>query len=266
MEEKTKPSEIARLENAYVYFNQSAVLEDVSISIKENSFIAVIGPNGGGKTTLLKVILGLVKPDKGTVTVFGKKPMEGKKEIGYLPQYKPINITFPISVYDVVLEGRYSGAFKRYTKEDKEAVEEALDTVEMLPYKNRQIGRLSGGQMQRVFLARALARKPKLLLLDEPTASMDPDTQTKFYKMLMNLKEKMAVLFVTHDVGAVSTYFEEIACLNRRLFYHGPGTEAWGKLEESYGCPVDFIQHTAHHKVLHEHKDHEHHEEEEKNV
>jgi zinc transport system ATP-binding protein len=254
MEKTIKSKEIARLENVYVYFNQSAVLEDVSLSIKEDSFLAIIGPNGGGKTTLLKVILGLVKPDSGNVTVFDNKPMEGKKEIGYLPQYRPINLNFPISVYDVVLGGRYSGAFKSYTKEDYHAVDEALETVEMMSYKNRQIGGLSGGQMQRVFLARALARKPKLLLLDEPTASMDPDTQTKFYKMLLRLKEKMAVLFVTHDVGAVSTYFEEIACLNRRLFYHGPGDEGWGKLEESYGCPVDFIQHVAHHKILHDHK------------
>jgi zinc transport system ATP-binding protein len=258
MEQKTNSLEIARLENVYLYFNQSAVLEDVNLSVKEDSFLAIIGPNGGGKTTLLKVILGLVKPDKGSVTVFGKKPMEGKKEIGYLPQYRPINLNFPISVYDVVLEGRYAGAFKPYKKEDYLAVDEALEIVEMLSYKNRQIGRLSGGQMQRIFLARAIARKPKLLLLDEPTASMDPDTQTKFYKMLLRLKEKMAVLFVTHDVGAVSTYFEQIACLNRRLFYHGPGDEAWGKLEESYGCPVDLIQHAAHHKILDDHRDHEH--------
>lgn len=250
---KEEKKEIVKLEGVDVNFNESKVLEDINLSIKEDTFLAVIGPNGGGKSTLLKVILGLITPDKGKVTVFGKKPSEARGEIGYLPQYKPIDLNFPISVYEAVLEGRYRGLFRKYTEEDRKAVEEALKTVEMLEYRSRQIGRLSGGQMQRVFLARAIVRQPRLLLLDEPTASIDPERQKMFYQMLQKLREKMAIVFVTHDIGAVSEHFKEIACLNRRLFYHGSDEDGIKKLSETYSCPIDLIGHGMPHRILRNH-------------
>ncbi len=245
--------EIISLKNLYVYFDNIVSLEDINLSIKQNTFLGIIGPNGGGKTTLLRVILGLIKPDRGEVRVFGKTPEEGRKFIGYLPQYTIFDHTFPLNVFEVVLMGRYRGIFKDYSKEDKAAVINALKTVGMFEFKDRQIGRLSGGQLQRVFIARAIVREPKLLLLDEPTASIDPEMQSAFYDLLLKLKEKMAVVLITHDVGAVSVYVDEIACLNRRLFYHGPKEEGLDKIEEMYRCPIDLIAHGVPHRVLRGH-------------
>ncbi|HEQ78143.1 MAG TPA: ABC transporter ATP-binding protein [Euryarchaeota archaeon] len=245
--------EIVSLKDLYVYFNNTVSLGDINLSIKQNTILGIIGPNGGGKTTLLRVILGLIKPDKGEIRVFGKTPEEGRKFIGYLPQYTIFDHSFPLNVFEVVLMGRYRGIFKDYSKEDKAAVINALKTVSMLEFKDRQIGRLSGGQLQRVFIARAIVREPKLLLLDEPTASIDPEMQSAFYDMLLKLKEKMAVVLITHDVGAVSVYVDEIACLNRRLFYHGPKEEGLEKIEEMYRCPIDLISHGVPHRVLRGH-------------
>ncbi|VUT27511.1 MAG: zinc ABC transporter ATP-binding protein [Candidatus Syntrophoarchaeum sp. GoM_oil] len=245
--------EIIGLKNIWVYYNEIPLLEDVTLSIKQTDFLAIIGPNGGGKTTLLKVILGLIEPDSGEVEVFGKNPKEGRKLIGYLPQYTRFDPNFPISVFDVVLMGRYKQKFKSYSKKDHEITLDALETVGMLEFKDRQIGRLSGGQIQRVFVARAIVREPKLLLLDEPTASIDPEMQKLFYELLSELKKRMAIVLVTHDISVVSTYIDEIACLNRRLFYHGKTEGGLGMLEEMYKCPIEVLAHGTPHRVLRTH-------------
>ncbi|WP_287586573.1 ABC transporter ATP-binding protein [Candidatus Borrarchaeum sp.] len=246
-------AEIVSLKNVSVYFNDVSVLEDITFSIKQNDFLAIIGPNGGGKTTLLKVILGLIKPNRGEVAVFGKTPEEGRKLIGYLPQYTSFDLKFPINVFNVVLMGRYNGIFKRYSKEDKEAVINALKIVEMLEFRDRQIGKLSGGQLQRVLLARALARERKLLVLDEPMTNIDPEMQQSFYELLVELKKEMTIVLVTHDIGVVSVYVDEIACLNRKLVYHGSKETALKKLEDLYKCPVELIAHGIPHRVLKRH-------------
>jgi zinc transport system ATP-binding protein len=246
--------EIVDINNVSLYLKGVPVLEDVTFSVQQNDFLAIIGPNGGGKTTLLKVILGLVKPDKGDVTVFGKSPKDERKFIGYVPQHTFFDLNFPINVFDVVLIGRYNGAFRHYSREDKEAVLNALKIVGMLEFRDRQIGRLSGGQIQRVFIARAIVREPKLLLLDEPMASIDPEMQKSFYKLLLEFKKKMAIVLVTHDIGVVSTHVEKIACLNRRLFYHGPVEEGLKKLEDVYECPIELIAHGIPHRVLKKHE------------
>ena len=247
---------LVRLDDVWVHQDGVPVLEAINLSIKSNDFLGIIGPNGGGKTTLLKVILGLIKPSRGKVSVMGQPPFKGRKFIGYISQSNLFDRDFPISVFDVVLMGRYSktGLFHRYSEEDKRTATEVLKTVEMLDCKDRQVGRLSGGEQQRVFIARALVPEPKLLLLDEPTASIDPDMQAEFYELLDRLKERMAIVLVSHDISAVSIYVSEIACLNRQLFYHGSKEVSAEELEKSYHCPIQLIAHgTVPHRVLKEH-------------
>ena len=245
---------IINLKNIFFYYNQFPVLENINFSIRQNDFLAIIGPNGGGKTTLLKIILGLLKPDRGKVKVFGKDPREGRKLIGYLPQYAYFDLSFPVNVFDLVIMGRYNGLFKRYSWEDRESVINALEIVGMFKYRKRHISMLSTGQLQRVLIARAIVRKPKLLLLDEPTAGLDPKMQKSVYELFQELSSRMAIVFVTHDIGAISVYVEKIACLNRKLFYHGPKEGSLGKLEEAYKCPVEILAHGIPHRVLGRHR------------
>ncbi len=241
------------LNNVSMKYNEQYVLQDINFSIEEKDFMAIIGPNGGGKSTLLKIILGILTPDNGDVKVFGREPKRARDLIGYLPQNLSFDRDFPINVYETVLTGRYHGLFKGYNKNDKEAVLRALKDVEMKDLMDRQISKLSGGQMQRVFIARAIVREPKLLLMDEPMASIDPEMQRSFYELMSQLKNKMAIVLVSHDVGAVSTHVDKIACLNRELFYHGPVENAADGLEEIYHCPIDLISHGIPHRVLREH-------------
>ncbi len=248
--------ELVRLENVWVHHDSVPALEAINLSIKANDFLGIIGPNGGGKTTLLKVILGLIKPSRGKVTVLGTSPERARKHIGYISQFNLFDHDFPISVFEVVLMGRYnkSGLLRRFSEEDRKAAIEVLKTVEMFDYKERQVGKLSGGEQQRVFIARALATNPKLLLLDEPTASIDPNMQAEFYELLDRLKESMAIVLVSHDISAVSIYVSEIACLNHQLFYHGSKEVSAEELEKSYHCPIQLIAHgTVPHRVLREH-------------
>ncbi len=248
--------EVVRLEDVWLHYDGAPILEGVSLSIEHGDFLGLIGPNGGGKTTLLKVILGLVKPSRGKVLVLGQTPERGRRFIGYVSQHNLFDRDFPISVWDVVLMGRYgrAGLLRRYSGEDRRTAQKTLQTVGMLDYKNRQIGKLSGGEQQRVFIARALVSEPRLLLLDEPTASVDPTMQTEFYELLEKLKEQMAIVLVSHDISAISIYVDKIACLNRQLFYHGSKEIGPEVLEATYKCPVQMIAHgTVPHRVLREH-------------
>jgi len=244
---------IVELSDVCVGVEGTTVLEDVSLEVSQDDYLAILGPNGGGKTTLLRVILGLVAPSSGEAEVFGRKPAEGRRHIGYLPQQARFDLSFPIRVRDVVLMGRYRRVLRGYSEEDHAASVAALDRVGMLPLADRQIGQLSGGQIQRVFLARAVARDPRLLLLDEPTASIDPETQQSFYGLLSEIRGQMAVVLVTHDVGVVSAHIDSVACLNRRLFYHGAREGALGVLDDVYKCPVELVAHGVPHRVLKTH-------------
>ncbi|MFC1846403.1 metal ABC transporter ATP-binding protein [Chloroflexota bacterium] len=237
---------LIELENVWVRYDGVPVLEDVTLYVGHNDFLGIIGPNGGGKTTLLKVILGLITPT----------PVNSRSHIGYVPQHNLFDRDFPISVCDVVMMGRYgkAGLIKRYTKEDKALALKALETVDMIDYRNRQIGKLSGGEQQRIFIARALVSEPKILLLDEPTASVDSTMQTEFYELLAKLKQNMAIVLVSHDISAISVYIDKIACLNRQLYYHGSKEVSVDVLEATYKCPVQMIAHgTIPHRVLKEH-------------
>ncbi|MGM0770443.1 MAG: metal ABC transporter ATP-binding protein [Halobacteriota archaeon] len=248
-------AEIIDLKGVWVKYDRLTVLEDVNLTVEEGDFLGIIGPNGGGKSTLLKVILGLIKPHKGEVRVLGKKPEKARRTIGYVPQYGPSNIDFPISVWQVVLMGRLGTKrmFSKYSKEDREATQEALEVVDMLDFRDRQIGELSGGQRQRVLIARSLVSDPKVLLLDEPVTGIDTRMQKEFYELLEKLKSKVTIIMVSHDLSAVSVLVDKIACLNGKLHYHGSKELVPEDIDESYGCPVELIAHGVPHRVLHKH-------------
>lgn len=247
--------EIVRLEDVWIYYDSIPVLEAVNLSIKQDDFLGIIGPNGGGKTTLLKAILGLLRPNRGRVVVLGNPPERMRKFTGYVPQYSLFDHDFPINVWGVVLMGRsrQRRMFKQYTKEDEGLATKVLEEVGMLDFKDRQIGKLSGGEQQRVFVARALVTEPKILLLDEPTASVDTPMQAGFYELLERLKQRMAIILVSHDIGAVSTHVDKIACLNHKLFYHSSKEISPEVLEAVYQCPIDLIAHGVPHRILREH-------------
>ncbi|MCK4234887.1 metal ABC transporter ATP-binding protein [candidate division WOR-3 bacterium] len=240
---------IVDFRNVFFSYNTIPVLENINFQLYRNDFLAIIGPNGGGKTTILKLMLGLLKFDKGSITIFGKSPLEARKSIGYLPQHFTSNFDFPINVLETVLMGRLGkrGIGKRYTQKDIEICLEVLQHIGMEQFKNTEIGKLSGGQRQRVFIARALATKPKLLLLDEPVSSIDMKWEQAFYKLLHELNKEIAIILVTHDISVISMYIDKIACINRKLFYHGSKKEGMHKISEMYEYPVQIISHETSH-------------------
>lgn len=248
-------NEVIEIEGVNVDYDGIQVLEDVDLVVREHDFLGIIGPNGGGKSTLLKVIMGLIKPSSGVVKVLGDTPRNSRRYLGYVPQYSLFDMDFPISVWEVVLTGRLknAGLLRKYGEDDKKAATKALEMVDMLKYKERQIGSLSGGQRQRVFIARALVSNPKLLLLDEPTKGIDPVMQNELYELLKKLNSKMAIIMVSHDISAVSIYVNKIACLNKKLHYHDSKEITAEDLEATYQCPVELIAHGVPHRVLKQH-------------
>ena len=241
-------------------YGSAAVIEDVELSLGEHGYLGVIGPNGGGKTTLLRAILGFVEPTQGSVEVFGRPPIAARHWIGYVPQFPEFDREFPISVRDVVLMGRRGrrGLHPWWKRSDREAAAEALASVGLADHLRDPIGELSGGQRQRVFIARALASKPRILILDEPTASVDSAAQEHVYDLLAQLNRDMAIVLVTHDIGVISSHVEQVACLNRFLFSHGDQSLTAEMLEQAYQCPVDLIAHGVPHRVLADHAHHDH--------
>jgi zinc transport system ATP-binding protein len=222
------------------------VLQGLSLSVHEGDFLAVLGPNGGGKTTLLRVILGLEKPTSGTVTVFGAPPGFASHQIGYVPQRLFFDREFPISTWEVVMMGRLSRRklLQRYGRADREKAAEALEITGLSSLRNRRIGALSGGELQRVLIARALASEPDLLLLDEPTASVDPDMKSTIYDLLDKLREHHTIVLVTHDTGTIARHVSRIACLNCTLEMHEKGSTLDRKaLDSLYRYPVDVVEH-----------------------
>jgi zinc transport system ATP-binding protein len=247
---------VINIDHVSVFYGDNVVLDNVTLPVEQHDFLGIIGPNGAGKTTLLKVILGIIKPDTGKISILGHSPVDSRKYIGYVPQHSQFDINFPINVRDVVLMGRYSkrGLARKYDKTDLQLAEEALKKVGMLSFSDKQIGRLSGGEQQRVFIARALVSDPRILLLDEPTASVDAASQTDFYDLLEELKQRITIILVSHDIGVMSVYVDKIACLNVQLYYHGSKEIGPDILEATYKCPVQMIAHgTVPHRVLKEH-------------
>lgn len=213
---------VIELKNVCFSYNGTPVLENVNLSVDSGEFLAVIGPNGGGKTTLLKLVLGVLKPETGSVSIFGKAPREAAGRIGYVPQQLTIKQGFPITVLDTVLMGLSSK--KRfgfgYSRVEKEQALQVLSYVNMNTFADKRITELSGGQKQRVFLARALISEPELLVLDEPTSSIDPHGSFCFYTFLEELNKRMAILVVSHNLSLMAANIYSLACVNKELIYH----------------------------------------------
>ncbi len=245
---------IIEIQNLSFAYNSQEVLKDVSLTVKQGEFLALIGPNGGGKTTLLRLILGLLDADKGTIRVFGHPPRKASHRIGYVPQDVHINKNFPVTAMDVVLMGRRtSGKGRaRHSKKDRGAAQNALEIVGMADFIHRRIGRLSGGQRQRVFIARALATDPDVLLLDEPTASIDPQGQSDFYTLLKDLNATVTVVLVSHDLMILTSYVRSVACVNQQVHYHEEA-EITEEMLTMYACPVELVAHGIPHRVLRKH-------------
>lgn len=251
------PDTIISLEDVWFGYDSTPVLEAVSLDINDRDFLGIIGPNGGGKTTLLKIMLGLITPDSGRVEVLGGSPREHRLSLGYVPQFRTFDFNFPINVMEVVLMGRLGHIkkpFRKYSEADRQAAIDALEIMGIADLGGRQIHRLSGGQQQKVILARALVQEPAVLLLDEPTNHVDVQTEVHFFEILKQLHKRMAIVVVSHDIGVISVNVDRVACLNRRLFVHDSGEITESILAETYQCPVELIAHGVPHRVL---KDHE---------
>jgi len=249
---------LVEIRNLYAGYNGESVLRDINLSIEESDFIGLIGPNGGGKTTLLKVILGLLEPKKGEIRVMGQPPTRGRQHIGYVPQSNVYDLDFPIRVRDVVRMGRLgpNRLFKSYNDEDNAIVMERLAWVDMLDHKDESLSELSGGQRQRVYIARALVNEPRLLLLDEPTVSVDIEARARIYSLLHKINENgVTIVLVSHDMNVISSYVKTIGCLNRSLYYHSEKAITAEMLEAGYNCPVDLIAHGLPHRVLAAHEE-----------
>lgn len=233
-------------------YSGEPILKGVSFTIKKGGYAGIIGPNGGGKTTLLRIILGLLLPNSGSVKLFGNDIAAFKDwtKIGYLPQRAAhIDGRFPITVYEVVSQGRVvkAGLFKRLSTDDYEAVDEALKISDIEHLKNRLVSDLSGGERQRVFISRALAAKPEVLILDEPAAGVDVGSQSKFYRFLqeLNTKHGITIIFVSHDLDIIAHEANQLICINRSLVCEGPTriifNEKRAILEGIYGESIKFI-------------------------
>jgi zinc transport system ATP-binding protein len=232
-------------ENVNFSYDGTPVLEDVTFTIQERTFISIVGPNAGGKTTLLKLMLGLLKPSQGIIEIFGQSPEKARPRIGYMPQYVQFDPNFPVNVLDVVLMGRLgNGAcFGPYGQADKEIALEALHKLEMDKLRNRPFKALSGGQRQRVLIARALAAEPELLLLDEPTSNVDMAVETELFELLHSMSENITIVVVTHDLGFVSQYVEKVVCVNRRVMVHPTSAVTGEVISALYESDVRMVRH-----------------------
>ena len=240
-------------------YDGKTVLHQVDLAVYEKDFLGIIGPNGGGKTTLIKCILGLHQPSEGSIRFYKNGQEIPDMNMGYLPQYNTIDKKFPISVYEVILSGlsKQKSIFRRYSKEQHELVRQMIARMGLEGMEERSIGSLSGGQLQRALLGRALVSNPEVVILDEPNTYIDKSFEAKLYSLLEEINKERAIILVSHDIGTVLKNVKTIACVNETVHYH-PHTEVpteW--LEEHFGCPIEMLGHgTFPHRVLKCHHDH----------
>jgi zinc transport system ATP-binding protein len=235
------------MENVWFSYDGYPVLEEVNLSIPRGDFVSVVGPNGGGKTTLLKVILGLLKPSRGEVRVFGMPPDAARAHIGYMPQFVQLDPQFPATVLDVALMGRlgHGKPFGFYSKRDKEIAREALEQVGLGSVRKKPFAAISGGQRQRLFIARALVCEPQLLLLDEPTANLDVVMERDLYELLQELNKRLTIVIVSHDLGFVSQVVKDVVCVSRKVMMHATSDITGEIINEIYGAPMKMIRHNG---------------------
>jgi len=226
-------------------YGAEPVLEAIDLDVAKGEFLGIVGPNAGGKSTLLKLILGLLRPQAGHIRVLGRRPAQANREVGYVPQYPSFPRDFPISVEQVVLlgrlgTGRLPGGYRR---RDRQAAHQAMGEVEIQELARRQIGTLSGGQLQRVLLARAIVSAPQILILDEPTANIDLRLEGDIFDLLKRLNQRMTILVVSHDIAFISSYVDRVACLNRSLVCHRTDAIDGRIIQELYGDQVRMVHH-----------------------
>ena len=226
-------------------FTGPIILDHVSLDIYRGEFLGIVGPNGGGKSTLLKLMLGLLEPNSGKISVLGKTPQKGRSSIGYVPQYASFERNFPITVLDTVLLGRIGAksTLFGYSSEDINAARNALQQTEIEMLQDRLLNTLSGGQLQRVLIARALASNPKLLIMDEPTSNVDMRMEEDIFDLLKRLNASSTIIVVSHDIAFISEYVSRVACLNQTLICHETAAITGETIEELYGGSVHMIQH-----------------------
>ncbi len=225
-------------------YGATPVLSDVNLTIYQGDYVCMVGPNGGGKTTLLRLILGLLTPTRGSVRVFGKPPVEARRRIGYMPQHAQLDPQFPVRVRDVVLMGRLRNLrLGPFGRADRAKAAAALAEVGLADYAKRPFAALSGGQRQRVLIARALACEPELLLLDEPTANLDPLVQDEMNELLRELNRRLTVILVSHDVGFVAQQVKTVVCVNRYVRVHGAEAITGDSIRALYGHDVQLVHH-----------------------
>ena len=243
MTEQTAP--VVEAHDVSFGYDSRLVLTEVNFTVHSGEIVAVIGPNGGGKSTLVKLLLGLLDPQQGTLRVFGKQPSAVRSKLGYVPQYSAFDTRFPINVYEVVLTGCVRPVVGKYTRSDKAAAEKALERVGMSDLVKRSFAGLSGGQRQRVLIARALVGEPAILLLDEPTANVDAFMSDRFLELIGQLAADRTVFFVTHDTGYVSTEADRVFCINRTLREHPVEALGHDLIHTTYGRPVSAVLHNV---------------------
>lgn len=235
-----------QFEHVHFAYDRALVLEDVTFTVAPGEFFGLIGPNAAGKSTLLKLVLGLLAPRRGRVRVLGQEPRAARRRIGYVPQFPTFARNFPIDVLHMVLQGRLGlgSVAGRYGAADHAAARRALRAVEIEALSGSPIRELSGGQLQRALIARALACEPELLILDEPTANIDVRAEEDIFALLRGYSERMTIIVVSHDIGFISGYVDRVGCLNRTLACHETGAISGRTIEELYGAPVRRILHT----------------------
>ncbi|MDO4949295.1 MAG: ABC transporter ATP-binding protein [Bacteroidales bacterium] len=249
---------IIDIQHLSIEIDGESVLRDVNLTIFGHDFLGIIGPNGGGKTTLVKAILGLIKPINGSICYYNNEGTSVSSiRIGYLPQYNNLDKQFPISVADVILSGLkpQGHLIKRYTQEQRRQAHVIAKQMGMEGMESRHIGSLSGGELQRVLLGRALISNPDVVILDEPNTYLDRKFETKLYDLLEEINQERAIILVSHDIGTVLQNVKSIACLNKILDYH-PDTEISAEwLEKNFGCPIELLGHgDLPHRVLRNHR------------
>ncbi len=251
------PAVVTFRDVSFTYGRGSEVLRNVSLTIREHESACIIGPNGGGKTTVLKLLLGLLQPDTGEIRVFGEAPRKARMRIGYMPQILHFDPRFPITALEIVLMGRLDRRrFGPFRRQDRLAARDALGEVGLDGLAGRPFGSLSGGQRQRVLIARALACDPSMLLLDEPTANIDQTVEERFFETLERFRERMTIVMVSHDLGVVSAMADNVICVNRDVHTHPTSALTGKSIEEIYGMEAVAVHHR--HGDCHDHHDPDH--------